>query len=69
MATASRPRWQSQLEAIERTHPLWTQYFSAGQRSEMIKDDLLAGKSVSTILIAVVSVGLFAVLVTLLSVL
>jgi hypothetical protein len=57
------------LTSIERSHPLWTRSFETGKRIEMIDDDLWAGKSVATLLVAVVSLGLIAVSVTLLALL
>jgi len=42
----------------EDAYPLWRDSFSDEDRAQMVKDDLLAGESVSLVLMAVVTFGL-----------
>ncbi len=63
MATVS----QNQFDLIERSHPCWTHSFSGDERSQMLDDDLWAGTSVAGVLIAVITFGLCAIILTLLS--
>lgn len=69
MAMMSPTRYAAEFEQLEKTHPCWTRSFAPEQRWAMVNDDLTAGRSVATVLISVVSLGLFAIIATLLIVL
>lgn len=45
--------------------PIWNGSFERADRTEMIKDDLWAGRSIALLLAALVAVGLVLALVTL----
>ena len=71
--TATDPAASSDLEKLSwylenQRHSIWDQ-FSKDQQSEMVKEDLFAGKSVSLLLVALISAGLILSAITLLSVL
>lgn len=68
MATVSRPNFADQLSRAEKSHPLWTRTFNEDERWAMAAEDLAAGKRVATVLISVVSLGLLAIIITLLAV-
>lgn len=40
------------------THPVWMRSFNSKLRQEQLKDDLFAGRSVTTLLSCVVALGL-----------
>lgn len=67
MATQSQVRYAEQLTRLAATHPMWAKTFTEEERWSMVSDDLTAGRSVSALLIAVVSLGLVAILTTLLA--
>lgn len=49
----------------DRAFPIWNGSFERADRTEMIKDDLWAGRSIALLLAALVAVGLVLALVTL----
>jgi hypothetical protein len=49
----------------ERSFPVWNREFDHATRSEMIRDDLWAGRSISVLLAALVAIGLGLSLATL----
>lgn len=42
----------------EKTFPLWNATFAKSDRTEMIKDDLWAGRSIAVLLAILVAIGL-----------
>jgi hypothetical protein len=42
----------------ERTFPVWNRSFEKADRTEMIRDDLWAGRSISIMLAVLVAIGL-----------
>lgn len=67
MATASSHRYAEQLIALEKSHPIWASRFGLDQREEMVEQDLFAGRSVSIVLVAVVTLGFSAIVATVLA--
>jgi hypothetical protein len=68
MATAhqsSRVDSKSWWEGAD--HPEFTGHFDARQRRALIEDDLLAGRTVSLVLVAVVAAGVLAMAITVLT--
>lgn len=63
MATVS----QSRFGAIEHSHPLWTQTFSDKERTQLLEEDLSAGKHVALILMTIVFLGLCGAVLTVLA--
>ena len=53
----------------EHEHPVWWQAFDAESRRKLMEEDLLAGRSVSAVLIAIVSLGLLIGIVSVICVL
>jgi len=49
----------------ERTFPVWNGSFARADRTEMIRDDLWAGRSIAVLLAALVAIGLVLAVVTL----
>jgi hypothetical protein len=49
----------------ERLFPVWNSSFDKSDRTEMIRDDLWAGRSIAVLLAALVAIGLVLSLVTL----
>ena len=49
----------------ERTFPVWNRSFDKASRTEMIQDDLWAGRSIAILLAVLVAIGLALSLVTL----
>ncbi len=49
----------------EKTFPLWNATFAKSERTEMINDDLWAGRSISVLLAILVAIGLVLAVVTL----
>ncbi len=49
----------------ERAFPVWNRSFDESARTEMIRDDLWAGRSIAVLLAALVAIGLGLSLVTL----
>jgi hypothetical protein len=49
----------------ERLFPVWNSSFDKADRTEMIQDDLWAGRSIALLLAALVAIGLVLSLVTL----
>jgi hypothetical protein len=49
----------------ERLFPVWNSAFDRGARTEMIRDDLWAGRSIAVLLAVLVAIGLVLSLVTL----
>jgi len=49
----------------EKTFPLWNATFPKADRTEMIQDDLWAGRSISLLLALLVATGLVLAVVTL----
>lgn len=49
----------------ERAFPVWNQSFDKAARTEMIEDDLWAGRSIAVLLAVLVAIGLVLSLVTL----
>lgn len=43
----------------ERTFPVWNASFEKPERTEMIRDDLWAGRSIAILLATLVAIGLF----------
>ena len=48
----------------ERTFPVWNASFSKADRSEMIREDLWAGRSIAIVLATLVAIGLVLALGT-----
>jgi len=48
----------------EKTFPIWNQSFSKADRTEMIREDLWAGRSIAILLVVLVAVGLSLSLLT-----
>jgi hypothetical protein len=48
----------------ERAFPVWNRSFEKTDRSEMIRDDLWAGRSIAILLAVLVAIGLVLSLVT-----
>lgn len=42
----------------EDDHPLWKQTFPAHERRTLVDDDLAAGRSISAVLLTIVTIGL-----------
>jgi len=49
----------------ERAFPIWNGSFDKAERTEMIQDDLWAGRSIAVLLAVLVAVGLVLALITL----
>jgi hypothetical protein len=49
----------------ERTFPVWNSAFDKSARTDMIQDDLWAGRSIAVLLAVLVAIGLILSLVTL----
>ena len=49
----------------ERSFPVWNSAFDKSARTEMIRDDLWAGRSIAVLLAVLVAIGLILSLVTL----
>jgi hypothetical protein len=49
----------------ERTFPVWNSAFDRSARTDMIRDDLWAGRSIAVLLAVLVAIGLILSLVTL----
>lgn len=49
----------------ERLFPVWNSSFDKSDRTEMIREDLWAGRSIAVLLAALVAIGLVLSLVTL----
>ena len=49
----------------ERAFPVWNSTFEKSVRTEMIRDDLWAGRSIAVLLAVLVAIGLILSLVTL----
>jgi hypothetical protein len=49
----------------ERTFPVWNKSFDKADRTEMIRDDLWAGRSIAVLLATLVAIGLVLAVVTL----
>jgi hypothetical protein len=49
----------------ERTFPVWNRSFDKADRTEMIRDDLWAGRSIAVLLATLVAIGLVLAVVTL----
>lgn len=49
----------------ERAFPVWNGSFDRADRTEMIRDDLWAGRSIAVLLAALVAIGLVLAVVTL----
>jgi len=49
----------------ERTFPVWNSAFDKPARTDMIQDDLWAGRSIAVLLAVLVAIGLILSLVTL----
>jgi hypothetical protein len=49
----------------ERAFPVWNRSFDEASRTEMIREDLWAGRSIAVLLAALVAIGLVLSLVTL----
>jgi hypothetical protein len=49
----------------ERTFPVWNKSFDKDDRTEMIRDDLWAGRSIAVLLATLVAIGLVLAVVTL----
>lgn len=49
----------------DRTFPVWNGSFEKAERTEMIRDDLWAGRSIAILLATLVAIGLVLSLVTL----
>ncbi len=59
MATVNRfHETLHELGVHDEEHPIWTRSFSDQVRLRQVKDDLLAGKSVSAVLVTIVTMGL-----------
>jgi hypothetical protein len=53
-------RFQERTEWVydEKTFPIWNESFERADRTEMIRDDLWAGRSIAMLLTALVAIGL-----------
>lgn len=60
-------RIQEPPSPCHQNQSVWTSSFDAEQRQDMINDDLLAGRSVSLVLISVVAAGLLMMILTVLA--
>ncbi|MFN9369266.1 MAG: hypothetical protein ACK6CT_10970 [Planctomycetia bacterium] len=49
----------------DRLFPVWNRSFDKADRTDMIRDDLWAGRSIAVLLAALVAIGLVLALVTL----
>jgi hypothetical protein len=49
----------------ERSFPVWNSAFDKGVRTDMIREDLWAGRSIAVLLAVLVAIGLILSLVTL----
>lgn len=49
----------------DRAFPVWNGSFEKAERTEMIRDDLWAGRSIAVLLAVLVAVGLVLALITL----
>ena len=49
----------------DRAFPVWNGSFDKAERTEMIRDDLWAGRSIAVLLAVLVAVGLVLALITL----
>ncbi len=59
MATVNRfHETLHELGVHDEEHPIWARSFSDEVRLRQVKDDLLAGKSVSGVLVTIVTMGL-----------
>ena len=63
----SQDRFEERTQWVydTRTFPVWNASFEKADRTEMIQDDLWAGRSISLLLAALVAVGLILAFVTL----
>jgi hypothetical protein len=52
------PEERTQWVYDERTFPVWNRSFEKADRTEMIRDDLWAGRSISIMLAVLVAIGL-----------
>jgi hypothetical protein len=59
------PEERTQWVYDERTFPVWNRSFEKADRTEMIRDDLWAGRSIAILLATLVAIGLVLSLVTL----
>ena len=65
MANAKSDRVK-QLAADDTAHPVWSESFQEGTRIEQLNEDLEAGRRVSAVLVAIVTLGLFLGILTVL---
>jgi len=66
---SSNPQHSADLHGVdEQQHPVWAHKFSRQARSQQIEDDLLAGRTVSRVLMLIVAGGAVLSLVTLLAI-
>jgi hypothetical protein len=60
------PRSEDRTEWVydDKTFPVWNSSFDRAARSEMIQDDLWAGRSIAMLLAALVTIGVSLALAT-----
>lgn len=59
MSIAESPKESlHRLHVDEAAHPVWSQTFQDRVRLEQVSDDLFASRSVATVLVAIVTIGL-----------
>lgn len=63
----SQDRFEERTQWVydPRTFPVWNASFEKADRTEMIQDDLWAGRSIAMLLAALVAIGLILAFVTL----
>lgn len=65
MTSEKRFEERTQWVFDERAFPVWNRSFDLADRTEMIHDDLWAGRSIAVLLAVLVAVGLILALATL----
>lgn len=62
--TAHRSEDRTEWVYDDKTFPVWNSSFDRSARSEMIQDDLWAGRSIAMLLAALVTIGVVLALTT-----
>jgi hypothetical protein len=62
----SQQRFEERTEWVydEQAFPIWNHTFEKNERTEMIRDDLWAGRSIAILLATLVAIGLVLAVVT-----
>jgi len=62
----SQQRFEERTEWVydEQAFPVWNHTFEKNERTEMIRDDLWAGRSIAILLATLVAIGLVLAVVT-----